>query len=168
MRSVHILLLLLVVTVVSLPTPWEGGSKTWHGELPGNREVQKRMALTRPGLSRPGYNDVICTGHHMQGRKKACKPVRQETLRGWEKSDVSGHSRKNESYIYDTWNTVFCKEWEEVHVESGNVTCTGHAQSGLKDLDARLGCYHPKRTKVYSPTVWITTGKCLKEWKFRR
>ena len=154
----HILLLLLFATVVSLPTLWKEGSKTWHEELPGNREVLKRMALIRPDLSRPGYNNVICTEHYLQGRKKACKPVRQETLRDWEKSNVSGHCCKRISYSYDTWNTLFCKGLKEIHVEIINVTCTGHEQSGLKDLDASLGCYHPKRTKVYGPTVLVKGG----------
>jgi hypothetical protein len=49
---------------------------------------------------------------------------------------------------------------------------TGHGQSGLKDLDASLGCYHPKRTKVYGPTVRITSGdppgKCSAESKLKK
>ena len=49
------------------------------------------------------------------------------------------------------------------------LTCTGHGQSGLKDLDASLvGCYHPKRTKVYNPAVQITTGKCSAEPKLKK
>ena len=71
-----------------------------------------------------------------------------------------GTGRKVACRATVTWNTLFCKGLKEIHVEIVNVTCTGHEQSGLKDLDASLGCYHPKRTKVYNPAVWITTGKC--------
>ena len=102
------------------------------------------MALIRPDLSRPGYNNVICTEHYLQGRKKACKPVRQETLRDWEKSNVSGHCCKRISYSYDTWNTLFCKGLKEIHEEMVNVTCTGHEHSGCKDSGCKdLGVTAP-------------------------
>jgi hypothetical protein len=85
---------------------------------------------------------------------------------------VSAHCGKRESCNYDmhTWNTVFCREWKEIHVEKVSMLPVQgmKQQTWLKDLDERLGCYHPKCTKVYDPAVWTTTGKCSAEPKLKK